>query len=57
VTGGLQAARLLRERAWSYARDGEKLAHAGNADPGDLAMLRTLVVELRKVADEIEVAA
>ena len=57
MTGGLQAARLLRERAWSYARDGEKLAHAGNADPGDLAMLRTLVVELRKVADEIEVAA
>ena len=54
MTDTSRAAHLLRERALSYARDAETLAHGGDADPGDVAVLRSMVSEIRKVADEIE---
>jgi hypothetical protein len=48
---GAEAARLLRERADSYARDAETLR---GADPDAVAILTAMRFELRRVADEVE---
>ena len=54
MTAATRAARLLRERARSYARDAEGMVRLADLDPGDAAAMWTMARELLAVSDEVE---